>query len=564
MAPQEQVSQSIFRTKPNASEIKAIKEWFAGTENQKGYYDGTGILSSLFDLYLHNGGNSENKPIIKIQDINQGIGQGTSFTGDLQEISQSIGQNKRDVIYIRRRPAELGQRENHWVVFYFFADKNGKKNLLFIDTQNPNIGQQSTFGKNIKSFSEQQDCNLYVLSTSVQKDDNSCGLIASEITRMLYNNHESVKENLSKCQVQDREKVELSSLLSGNEFAKLKSACTIKGNVNYGGKDEKFHAADIRVAHFATALAIGQADINNKIFGETHSLETQDPEDLVKKIRSTFIGNPNSTKLFKKVVLKDETTLEANLDPGYDSGSGSEQNSPQLERNHLLETPQTPSGQSSDFRKEIEKKDKKIKELEELLNKKNAGLSKIKKEKNEAFDRASKNAQELERTKRQLSESEEVVKQLTRNFDALQKEIENYKQTVNDLNAQFTTKDQELNDAKQRLNEVTQLTEENVRLRAQNQDLNNKNKKFSEASAQDRKQSNYASVAFMVAGTFAVVASLTMPYLAVCITFAIAASIFFAVGCYSLYKANTTLNNAEVNRATSSADLTATQQSSGF
>ncbi|MDG7052308.1 MAG: hypothetical protein LKM45_00220 [Wolbachia endosymbiont of Alcedoecus sp.] len=93
---------------------------------------------------------------------------------------------------------------------------------------------------------------------------------------MLYNNHESVKENLSKCQVQDREKVELSSLLPGNEFAKLKSACTIKGNVNYGGKDEKFHAADIRVAHFATALAIiGQADINNKILGETQSLETQ-------------------------------------------------------------------------------------------------------------------------------------------------------------------------------------------------------------------------------------------------------------------------------------------------
>ncbi|MDR2978770.1 MAG: hypothetical protein LBU56_05270 [Rickettsiales bacterium] len=56
--------------------------------------------------------------------------------------------------------------------------------------------------------------------------------------------------------------------------------------------------------------------------------------------------------------------------------------------------------------------------------------------------------------------------------------------------------------------------------------MNNKNKKFSEASAQGRQQSSYASVAFMVAGTFAVVASLTMPYLAVCITLATAASIF--------------------------------------
>ncbi|BAO99916.1 TomO hydrophobic C-terminal domain-containing protein [Wolbachia endosymbiont of Cimex lectularius] len=530
MTPQEQVLQSIFRTKPDASEIKAIGEWFAGTANQKGHYDGTGILSSLFDLYLHNGGNNENKPIIKIQGINQGINQ-----------------NKRDVIYIRRRPAELGQRENHWVVFYFFADKNGKKNLLFIDTQNTNIGQQSTFGKNIKSFFDQQDCNLYVSNTKVQKDDNSCGLIASEITRMLYNNHESVKENLSKCQVQDREKIELSSLPLGNEFQRLKSACTTKGNVNYDGKDEKFHAADIRAVHFATTLAIGKNNVNRKLSNQPISLNNKRVEKLVKDIRSAFIGNPNSTELFKKMVLKDETTSKANSDLGYSSNS--EPSSPQLERNHLLETPQTPSGQSSDFRKEMEKKDEEIKELEKTLK--------------SLINIASENDEKLQNKAQQLSESEGNVKQLTQNFDALQKEIKNYKRTVNNLNAQLTTKDQELNDAKQKLSEVTQLTEENVRLRAQNQDLNNKNKKFSEASAQDRKQSNYASVAFMVAGTFAVVASLTMPYLAVCTTLAIAASIFFAVGCYSLYKANTTLSNAEVNRI-SSADLTATQQSSEF
>ncbi|MDR3131819.1 MAG: hypothetical protein LBU02_01850 [Rickettsiales bacterium] len=683
MTPQEQVLQSIFRTKPDASKIKAIGEWFAGTANQKGHYEGIGIFSSLFDLYLHNGGNNENKPIIKIQDINQGINQNTTFIGDLQEISQSIDQNKRDVIYIRRRPVELRQRENHWVIFYFFVDKGKKKNLLFIDTQNTNIGQQSKFQKDIESFKTEQNFNVCVLDISIQKDDNSCGLIASEITRMLYNNHESVKENLSKCQVQDREKVELSSLPLGNEFQRLKSAYATKGNVNYDGKDEKFHAADIRAAHFATALAIGENNVNRKLSNQPISLNNKRVEKLVKDIRLAFIGNPNSTELFKKIVLKDETTSKANSDLGYSSSSEpnspqlernhlletpqtsssqnvnleskikkqdqtikqleealehfiniasendeklqnkaqqlsesegnvkqltqnfdalqkeienykrtvnnlnaqlttkdqelndakqnlnevtqlTEENSPQLERNHLLKTPQTSSGQSSDFKKEIEKKDKKIKELEELLNKKNADLSKIEKEKNEAFDRASKSAQKLEQTKQQLSESEENVKQLTRNFDALQKEIENYKRTVNNLNAQLTTKDQELNDVKQNLNEVTQLTEENVRLRAQNQDLNNKNKKFSEASAQDRKQSNYASVAFMVAGTFAVVASLTMPYLAVCTTLAIAASIFFAVGCYSLYKANTTLSNAEVNQATSSAGLTATQQPSGF
>lgn len=130
MTPKAQELQPIFVTKSDDSEIKTIGKWFAGTANQKGYYDGTGILSSLFDLYLHNGGNNENKPIIKIQGINQGINQNTTFIGDLQEISRSIDQNKRDVIYIRRRPAELRQHENHWVVFYFFADKSGKKELI--------------------------------------------------------------------------------------------------------------------------------------------------------------------------------------------------------------------------------------------------------------------------------------------------------------------------------------------------------------------------------------------------------------------------------------------------
>ncbi|MDR0288664.1 MAG: hypothetical protein LBH78_01225 [Rickettsiales bacterium] len=545
MAPKAQELQPIFVTKSDDSEIKTIGEWFAGTANQKGYYEDIGILSSLFDLHLHNDGNNENKPIIKIQ----GISQDTTFTKDLLEISQSIDRNKRDVIYIRRRPVELGQRENHWVVFYFFADKNGKKNLLFIDTQNTNIGQQSTFGENIKSFFDQQDCNLYVSSTEVQKDDNSCGLIASEITRVLYNNHESVKENLSKCSAQDREKVELSSLLPGNEFTKLIDSYAKEGFVSYSGKDEKFCAANIRAAHFATALAIGENNVSRKLSNQPISLNNKRVEKLVKDIRSAFIGNKNSNELFKKIVLKDETTSKANPDLGYSSSS--KPNSPQLERNHSLETPQTSSSQNVNLESKIKEQDQTIKQLEELLNKKNADLSKIEKEKKEALASALKSVQELKRTKQQLSGSEEVVKQFTQGSNNLETKLTSYEKMKNDLNAQLTTKDQELNDAKQKLKEVTQLTEENARLQAQNQNLNNKNKKFSEASAQGRQQSNYASVAFMVAGTFAVVASLTMPYLVVCTTLAIAALVSLMIGSCCLHKANTTLNNAEVNQATS-------------
>jgi hypothetical protein len=296
---------------------------------------------------------------------------------------------------------------------------------LFIDTQNTNIGQQSKFQKDIESFKTEQNSNLYVSSTSVQKDDNSCGLIASEITRVLYNNHESVKENLSKYPAQDREKVELSSLPLGNEFQRLKSACTTKGNVNYDGKDEKFHVADIRAAHFATALAIGQADINNKMLDRTYPLETQDSEDLVRKIRSAFIGNKDSNELFKKIVLKDETTSKANSDLGYSSSS--EPNSPQPKRNYSLETPQSSSGQDVNLESKIKKQDQMIKELEEVLK----SLTNV----------ANENKEKLNNKAQQLSESEENVKQLTQNFGALQKEIENRKRTVNDLNAQLTTKD---------------------------------------------------------------------------------------------------------------------------
>jgi hypothetical protein len=155
---------------------------------------------------------------------------------------------------------------------------------LFIDTQNPDTGKDSTFGKNIKSSSEQQVCNLYVSSTEVQKDDNSCGLIASEITRMLYNNHRSVKENLPKCPTQDGGKVELNNLLSGNEFTKLIDSYAKEGFVNYSGKDEKFHAADIRAAHFATALAIGENNVNLKLSNQPISLNIKDVEKSVQKL----------------------------------------------------------------------------------------------------------------------------------------------------------------------------------------------------------------------------------------------------------------------------------------
>ncbi|MFP3036223.1 MAG: hypothetical protein ACEY3A_04525 [Wolbachia sp.] len=53
--------------------------------------------------------------------------------------------------------------------------------------------------------------------------------------------------------------------------------------------------------------------------------------------------------------------------------------------------------------------------------------------------------------------------------------------------------------------------------------LGNENKKLLAANDQSRKQSNYASVAFVIAGIFAVGVSLTISNPAICITLVIAA-----------------------------------------
>lgn len=84
--------------------------------------------------------------------------------------------------------------------------------------------------------------------------------------------------------------------------------------------------------------------------------------------------------------------------------------------------------------------------------------------------------------------------------------------------------------------------------------LNGKNKKFSAVSARSRKQVIYASVAFVLYGVFAVGVILTMFHLAICISLAVAALTFLAVGYYCLYEANTALSSVEVKNGVDPAD----------
>nr|WP_253308992.1 hypothetical protein [Rickettsia endosymbiont of Ceutorhynchus assimilis] len=103
--------------------------------------------------------------------------------------------------------------------------------------------------------------------------------------------------------------------------------------------------------------------------------------------------------------------------------------------------------------------------------------------------------------------------------------------------AQLERKEGELNRAQQNLARLQENEDENTKLPV--------------ASDQSRKQSNYASAAFVIAGVFAVGASLTIPYLAICLTLAVAASIFLIAGGCCLYKANTALSDVKADQIAS-------------
>lgn len=129
-------------------------------------------------------------------------------------------------------------------------------------------------------------------------------------------------------------------------------------------------------------------------------------------------------------------------------------------------------------------------------------------------------------------------------FEGLRGELERTK-------TQLRKKEQELNkavsegtrDNKNILQLERDFIQERLELQAQNQDLKNKNRKLSEANIYNRRQSNYAYASFVLSGAFAVGACLTISNLATCISLAVAAFVFIAIGCYCSYKASTVLSD---------------------
>ncbi|MDE5061089.1 MULTISPECIES: TomO hydrophobic C-terminal domain-containing protein [Wolbachia] len=99
----------------------------------------------------------------------------------------------------------------------------------------------------------------------------------------------------------------------------------------------------------------------------------------------------------------------------------------------------------------------------------------------------------------------------------------------------------------------SQIRDLQKQLESKNKELNGKNEKFLEASTHSKRQGKCASVFFVLSCVFAVGASLTMSYLAICISLAVAASVFLIVGCCCSYKANTALSNVEVDNGVNPA-----------
>lgn len=159
------------------------------------------------------------------------------------------------------------------------------------------------------------------------------------------------------------------------------------------------------------------------------------------------------------------------------------------------------------------------------------------------------------------------VLQQEENFSVSTKELDNAKQETSELKQkqnsekQELNKNRELNGAKENVSKLTSdLGQEKSNQQTPVNNLNSKITKLTQeenqldaASHQSRKQSNYAFASFILFGAFAVGAGLTMFHLAICISLAVAALTFLAVGCYCLYEANTALSNVEVDNDVNTA-----------
>ncbi len=194
-------------------------------------------------------------------------------------------------------------------------------------------------------------------------------------------------------------------------------------------------------------------------------------------------------------------------------------------------------------------------------------VTKLTREVDETKSRLKNDEIELKQAKQDASMLEDKVSQSDRQNSQLQGKLDNTQQSLDEkigelsrineenikLQSELKLKKHENNDLKTKLQESTtkskgqegRVEDLQKQLQSKNEELNGKNKELSSISAQSRKHIAYASVSFVLSGAFAVSASLTMSYLAICISLAVAALVSLVAGCYCSCKASTALSNVE-------------------
>lgn len=288
-------------------DIEKIRNFFSGA---KGWYADDGVLSSLVDLCI-NSWFDETKPVILVQNTTSKLLLHEEFT----RVSQLC--DKRNILYIRLSPTRTpGEDKRHWVVFYFSKSSEQNK-LLFIDPLYLNQNLKDV-KKTLKLFLKKQNYSLHASITQIQRDGYSCGLIASEVTRMIYSNHAKFHAKFKEI---NSKSVNLGDFLPYAELDQLIVSCDTESNINCG---ENSNAIDIRVAHnfvvYKTSSISDHFDLNiissleqNPLFKilTNEEVDFNEFRKQVKEIRE--LGEKYDFKEESEMLMKNIGYIRANL-----------------------------------------------------------------------------------------------------------------------------------------------------------------------------------------------------------------------------------------------------------
>lgn len=210
------------------------------------------------------------------------------------------------------------------------------------------------------------------------------------------------------------------------------------------------------------------------------------------------------------------------------------------------------SKESNEARAQLEKKKKEIGRLKDQVDQMTIQNNQLEGRLDDAKQGLIDKTDEVTRLTQVADTLNGRVAQLTTQNDQLEGQLNDARQSFAD---QIMQRENENNDLKTKLQEIENKSE--VLEKSLQKQFESKNEELSEkflrASIYSKKQVIYAAVSFVSSGALAVGASLTIFHLAICISLAVAALTFLAVGCYCSHKATTALSDIEVGQIVNDA-----------